>query len=130
MFLYVVVLVLLISVPFAAFAQFVDRGNYVEVAKGTKLCKTIILDKSRGAFEPDKIFWRITSKVRANGTQSVSAFVLETVYDRKSGETTITERRYDDDYATFFTREPEHNGMLIMINPRDGRPEASVEVCK
>jgi hypothetical protein len=67
--------------------------------------------------------------VRANGTQTVAAFVLEALYDRKSGETAITERRYDEDYATFFKRDPGYKGMFLMISPKDGREEAMVEIC-
>jgi hypothetical protein len=68
--------------------------------------------------------------VRPNGTQTVTAIEYETVYDRKSGDTTITEHRYDQDYATFFKRDPEHKGMLLMVSPEDGRVQAIVEVCK
>ena len=68
--------------------------------------------------------------MRANGTQTVAAFVLEALYDRKSGETTIKERRYDEDYATLFKRSQEHKGMVLMISPRDGRVEATVEICR
>lgn len=80
--------------------------------------------------DPENLYWRVTSKVRANGTQTVVAVVLETQYDRQSGETTIKERRYDEDYATFFKRDPEHKGMLLMISPQDGRVEATVEICR
>jgi hypothetical protein len=100
------------------------------LAKGTKLCSNLILEKSQWAIDPGKVFWRVTSNARANRTQTVAAVVLETVYDRKSGETTIKERRYDDDYATFFKRDPEHKGMLLMICPQDGRIQAIVEVCQ
>jgi hypothetical protein len=131
MFLYLVVLVLIaVEVPAAVFAQFLDKGEYVEVAKGTRLCSNLILEKSKGAFDPGKVFWRVTSHARANGTQSVTALVLETVYDRQSGETTIKERRYDEDYAVFFKRDAEHKGMLVMLSPQDARVEAIVEVCK
>jgi hypothetical protein len=129
MFIYLLVLSIVMGFPLSGFAQFVDKGEYVEVAKGTKLCANVILEKSKGALEPGKVFWRVTSNVRGNGTQTVAAFVLETIYDRKSGETTIKERRYDEDYATFFKRAPEHKGMLQMISPEDGRVEATVEIC-
>lgn len=129
MFLYLWVLAIVIGYPLAGFAQFVDRGEFVEVAKGTKLCSNAILEESKRIFDPENVYWRVSSNVRANGTQTVAAFVLETLYDRKSGETTITERRYDEDYATFFKRSPEHKGMFLMISPRDGRVEATVEIC-
>ncbi|HLZ33555.1 MAG TPA: hypothetical protein VKP13_06035 [Nitrospira sp.] len=130
MFMYLVVLSIVIGLPASGFAQFVDKGEYVEVAKGTKLCANLILEKSKGALDPGKVYWRVTSNVRANGTQTIAAFVLETMYDRKSGETTIKESRYDEDYATFFKRDPDHKGMLLMVSPQDGRVEAIVEVCK
>ncbi len=52
------------------------------------------------------------------------------IYDSKSGDTTIKETLYQEDYATFFKRDPEHKGMLLMISPEDGRVEAIVEVCE
>jgi hypothetical protein len=70
------------------------------------------------------------SKIRSNGTQSVAAFVLEEVYDSRSGDTSIKETLYQEDYATFFKRDPEHKGMLLMISPQDARLEAIVEVCE
>ena len=130
MVLYRLVLPIVLGWPLSSFAQFVDKGEYVEVAKGTKLCANVILEKSKGKLDPEKFFWRVTSKVRANGTQTIAEFVLETMYDRKSGETTIKESRYDEDYATFFKRDSEHKGMLLMVSPQDGKVEAIVEMCK
>ncbi len=130
MFVYLLVFAIAIGSPMSGAAQFVDKGEDVEVAKGTKLCANVILEKSKGKLDPEKFFWQVTSKVRANGTQTIAAFVLETMYDRKSGETTVKESRYDEDYATFFKRDPEHKGMLLMVSPQDGRVEAIVELCK
>ncbi|MBI5672105.1 MAG: hypothetical protein HZC50_02305 [Nitrospirae bacterium] len=129
MFLYLLVLVIVIGCPLSGFAQFVDKGEYVEVAKGTKLCPNVILDKSKGMLDPENRYWRVTSKARANGTQTVDAFVLESSYDRHSGDTTIEERR-DDNYATLFKRDLEHKGMLVIVSPRDGEVQAIVEICK
>ena len=66
--------------------------------------------------------------MRSNGTQSVVTFVQEDFYDTKSGDTSIKETVYKEDYAKFFKRDPEHKGMLLMICPQDGRVEAVVEV--
>jgi hypothetical protein len=121
MFLYLLVLVIVVGYPLASFGQVVDKGEYVEMAKGMKLCSNAILEQSKRIFDPENVYWRVSSKVRANGTQTVAAFVIEALYDRKSGETTITEHRYDEDYATFFKRSPEHKGMFLMISPKDGR---------
>jgi hypothetical protein len=129
MFKCLLVLLAVIGLPTSGVAQFTDRGDYVEVKKGTALCSNIKMEQAKGAFDPGKVFWRVTSKARPNGTQSVAAFVLETVYDRKSGETSIKERRYDEDYASFFKHDPEHKGMLLMISPQDGQVQAIVEVC-
>lgn len=126
---YLQVIAIVLGFPLSSLAQFVDKGEYVVAARGTELCPNVILEQSKGMLDPEKLFWRVTSKVRANGTQTVAAFVLETLYDRKSGETTIKERRYDEDYSTFFKRSPEHKGMVLMVNPKDGRVEATVEVC-
>jgi hypothetical protein len=129
MFLYLLVLVIVIGCPLSGFAQFVDKGEYVEVPKGTKLCPNVILAKSKGMLDPENLYWRVTSKVRANGTQTVDAFVLESSYDRQSGDTKIKERR-DDNYATLFKRDLEHKGMLLMVSPRDGEVQAIIEICK
>ena len=127
---FLLVLVMVIGFPLSGSAQFVDRGEYVEVSKGVKLCFNADLDTLNRMHDPEKRFWRVTSKVRANGTQTVAAFVLESEYDRQSGDTTIQERQYDEGYATRFKRAVEHKGMLLMVSPRDGQVEATVEICK
>jgi hypothetical protein len=127
---YLLVLAIVIGFPLSGFAQFVDKGEYVAVSKGVKLCSDASPDTPNGMLDPENRFWRVTSKARANGTQTVDAFVLESSYDRQSGETTIEERRYDDNYATLFKRALEHKGMLLMISPRDGQIEATVEICR
>lgn len=68
--------------------------------------------------------------MRANGTQTVSALVHESLYDRQSGDTKTVEHPYDEDYATFFKRAPEHKGMLQMVSPQDGTVQAIVEICR
>jgi len=128
--MYLLVLTIVIGFPLSGFAQFVDKGEYVEVAKGTELCPGVILDHSKLMLDPENVYWRVTSKMRANGTQAVSAIVLESLHDGKSGMTTIMERRYDEDYATFFKQSPEHKGMFFMISPKDGRMEETVEICR
>lgn len=130
MLVYLFVIVIVIGVPLPAFAQFVGKSESVEVAKGTKLCRSSISDNTNGMLDLESRYWRVTSKARVNGTQTVAAVILETEYDRKSGNSTITERQYDEDYATFFKRSSEPNGMLLMISPQDGRVEATVELCR
>ena len=119
-----------IGLPAAGFAQFSDKGDRVEVKKGTRLCSSIAVDGVRGTLNQRPIFWRVTSAIRANGTQTVSALVQETVYDRQSGDTTTMEHAYNEDFATFFRRVPEYKGMLQMISPQDGSVEANVEICQ
>ncbi|HJT21950.1 MAG TPA: hypothetical protein VJ746_15840 [Nitrospira sp.] len=68
--------------------------------------------------------------MRVNGTQSVSALVQETVYNRQSGDTTTVEQPYDEDFAILFKRAPQHKGMLQMISPQDGSLQAIVEICR
>jgi hypothetical protein len=80
---YILVLAIVIGFPLPGFGQFVDRGEYVEVSKGAKLCSNPTLDISSGILDPEHRFWRVTSNVRANGTQTVDAFVLESSYNRK-----------------------------------------------
>ena len=129
-FLRLLVLLLLIGMPAAGLAQFSDKGGHVEVKKGTRLCSSSAVDGVRGTLNQRPIFWRVTSSMRANGTQTVSAIVHETVYNRQSGDTTTVENRYDEDFATFFKRAPEHDGMLQMISPQDGSLQAIVEICR
>ena len=130
MLVYLAVLAIVIGFPLSAFPQFTDKGEYVEVAKGTKLCPNVILESSKRMYDSENLYWRVTSKARVNDTQTVAVFIVEALYDRESGETRIKERRYDEDYATFFKRDSEHKGMLLIISPKDGRVEATVEVCR
>ena len=67
--------------------------------------------------------------MRVNGTQTVSALVHETVYNRSSGDTTTVENPYDENFATFFKWAPKHKGMLQMISPQDGSVQAIVGIC-
>ena len=127
MSVHILLLGIMIGLPVSAFAQFQDRGQFVEVAKGAKLCPTP--DISRAILLSEKRFWRVTSKARANGTQIVEAFLLESSYDRKSGETTFKQLKYDDGYATLFKRVIEHEKKLVMVSPKDGQVEATVEIC-
>jgi hypothetical protein len=129
MLLYLLVLFIAGAVPAPAFAQFTDKGEYVEVTKGTKLCTNVVLETSRGVMEPGKTYWLVTTKARANGTQAVAAYIRESVYDRQTGDTTVQEHVYDEAYAVLFKRDPARKGMLLMISPQDGRVEATVEVC-
>ena len=130
MLAYLFVIAIVIGFPLSGFAQFVEKSESVEVARGVKLCLSIISANSNGVLDPENRYWRVTSKARANGTQTVAAVVLETEYDRKSGDSTVKEHQYDEDYATFFKRSPEANGMFLMISPQDGRVEATVELCR
>jgi hypothetical protein len=129
-FRHLLLLAIVIGGPATGLAQFTDKGNYVEVNKGTRLCSSIPVDGVRGTLNQRPIFWRVTSAIRANGTQTVSALVHETVYNRSSGDTTTVENAYDDNFATFFKRAPEHEGMLEMISPQDGTIQAIVEICR
>ena len=129
MLMYLLLLPILIGFPMGGLAQFTDKGDKVEVEKGTKLCSNIAMEKAKGYLDPRRVSWRVTSEMRSNGTQTVAAFVHEKIYDSKSGDTRSKESLYQEDYATFFKRDPEHKGMLLMISPQDGRVEAIVEVC-
>ena len=127
---YLLVFAIVIGLPLSGAAQFVNKGGYVSVKKGTLLCSNLAMEQGKGVLDPARVFWRVTSPMRVNRTQTVAAMFHETVYDRRSGETRIEERRYDEDYATLFKRDPEHEGMLLMISPQDGGVEAIVEVCQ
>ena len=127
---YLLVLAIVLGFPLSGLAQFVDKGEYVVVSKGVKLCTNAALDSANRVLDPENRYWRVTSAARANGTQTVEGFVLESSYDRKSGETTIEERQYDEGYATRFKRAAAHKGMLLMVSPKDGQIEATVEICR
>src|SRR5690349_15185398 len=101
---YALILVIVFGLPLSGFAQFTDKGEYVVVSKGVKLCSNAILDASNRTLGLEDRYWRVTSKARANGTQMVEGLVLESSYNRKTGETTIEERQFDDDYAIRFKR--------------------------
>lgn len=131
MFVPLLVSAIMIGSPAAGLAQFRDIGDHVEVKEGTRLCSSADIDGVRGTLNQRRVFWRVTSRMRVNGTQTVSALIDETVYNRSSGDTTIVEKPYpDEDFATFFKRDPEHKGMLQMISPRDGSVQAIVEICR
>jgi len=129
-FPHLLVSAVVIGLPAVGLAQFSDKGDHVEVKNGTRLCSSIAVEGVRGAFDQRRIFWRVTSPMRVNGTQTVSALVHESVYDRQSGDTITVERPYNEHYATFFKRAPEYEGMLQMISPQDGRVQAIVEICR
>lgn len=129
-FRFVLVSAMVIGGPAAGLAQVSDKGGHVEVKKGTRLCSSIAVDGVRGTLNNRPIFWKVTSPRRVNGTQTVSALVHETVYNRQSGNTTTIENPYDEDFATFFRRAPQHEGMLEMVSPQDGSVQAIVEICR
>src|ERR1044072_8221076 len=89
MFMLFFFLLMLIGFPLSAFAQFTDKGDRVEVRKGTKLCSNVKMEQAKGSRDPGRVFWVVKSKMRSNGTQSVVAFVQEEFYDTKSGDTSI-----------------------------------------
>lgn len=116
--------------PVFVFAQIIDKREHVEVMKGTRLCSNTTMEQAKGSIDPGRIFWKVTSQRRSNGTQTISAFIQERVYDRLSGDTKIKETRYDEDYAVLFKRDPAHIGMISLVSPKDGHIEGTVEVCK
>ena len=130
-FLQLLVSVMVIGLPAAGLAQFSDRGDHVEVKKGTRLCSSIAVEGIQRTVDQLRTFWRVRSPMRVNGTQTVSALVYETVYNRQSGNTTTVENAYpNEEFATFFKRAPEYKEMLQMISPRDGSLKAIVEICR
>jgi len=129
MYMYVFVAAMILGWSAPGLAQFIDRGNRVEVKKGTVLCSKLPVDGARGDGDRNRIFWRVTSPMRANGTQTVSAVIRESVYDRRSGNTTSVETLYDEEYATFFQRASRDAGVLVMISPQDGSEQATVGLC-
>ena len=75
MFMSFFFLLILIGFPLSAFAQFIDKGDRVEVRKGTKLCSNVKMEQAKGSRDPGRVFWMVKSNMRSNGTQSVVAFV-------------------------------------------------------
>ena len=118
-----------VGFPISGWTQVAGQGSYTEVPKGTRLCSEVALTQSSEVRGPGKVYWKVMSRPRGNGTQTVAAFVLETLYDRQSGDTTIRESRYDEAYASFFLRAPERQNIWLMISPEDGRVGATVGIC-
>lgn len=114
-FLQLLVSAMVIGLPAAGLAQYSDKGDHAEVRKGTRLCSSIAVDGIPRTADLRRIFWRVTSPMRVNGTQTVSALVRETVYNRQSGDTTTVEDAYPDEN---FKRATEHKGMLQMQSAR------------
>jgi hypothetical protein len=130
-FLQLFVFATVMGLPAAGFAQLSDKGDRVEVKNGTRLCSSFAVDGGSRTGDLRRIFWRVTSPMRVNGTQTVSALVRETVYNRQSGDTTTVENAYpDESLAIFFRRSSKHMGMLEMISPQDGSVQAIVEICQ
>ena len=95
MFMRFFVLLILIGFPLSAFAQFVDKGDRVEVRKGTRLCPNVKMTQVKNEFrDPVRVFWVVKSNMRSNGTQSVVALIHEDFYNTKSGDTSIKETVY------------------------------------
>ena len=115
--------------PLSVSAQILDKREHVEVVIGTRLCSNTVMEQAKGTIEPGRIFWKVTSPRRSNGTQTISAFIQERVYDRLSGDTKVRETRYDEDYAILFKSDPAHIGMIFLVSPKDGSIEGTVEVC-
>lgn len=84
----------------SGFAQLLDAGKYVAVPKGTQLCAQVAPGTPRTMPDPEKLFGGVTSNVRANGAQTAAPFVLEASCGGKTGETTVSARKYEQDYAT------------------------------
>jgi hypothetical protein len=127
---HLLVLTSLIGLPISGFAQFIDKGEYVEVKKGTKLCSNVEREREKGSKYPGREFWIVTSKMRSNRTQTVESMRQEKVYNSETGDTKRQETKSRENYATFFKRNPEHKGMLLMISPDNGSVEATVGVCE
>jgi hypothetical protein len=54
---YLLVLAIVVGFPLSGFAQFVAKGEYVEVAIDTKLCPNVILEKAKGMLDPENVYW-------------------------------------------------------------------------
>jgi hypothetical protein len=126
---HLLVLPILIGLPISGFAKFSDKGEYVEVKKGTKLCSNVEREREKGSQYPGREFWIVTSNMRSNHTQTVESLTQEIAYEPESGEMRRSERKSRESYATFFKKDPKHKGMLLMISPDDGSVEATVGVC-
>ena len=55
--MYLLCLAIVIGLPLSAFARSIDKGDTVEVKKGTQLCPNSELDVGH--------FWRVTSHVHS-----------------------------------------------------------------
>ncbi len=124
---YLLLFLVLIGFPVSGFAQFIDKGDYVEVKKQTKLCSNVERETKEGAEYPARAFWMVTSKMRANHTQAVESFTQEKLYDRESGETKVSERESRENYATFFKRDLDHKGCFSWLAPKTAALKLQLE---
>ena len=42
--------------PLSVFAQIIDKGEHVEVVKGTRLCSNTTMEQAKGFLDPGRIF--------------------------------------------------------------------------
>ena len=103
--IHLLVSAMIIGVPAAGLAQFSDKGDHVEVKNGTRLCSSIAVDGVQRTVDQRRIFWRVRSPMRVNGTQTVSALVYESVYNRQSGDTTTVENAFQTKNLPHSSRE-------------------------
>jgi hypothetical protein len=92
--MYLLCLAIVIGLPLSGFARSIEKGDTVEVKKGTQLCPNSELDAGH--------FWRVTSYVRLNHTQMVATFTHEKIYDAQSGDTRIEERLSQKSFCRVF----------------------------
>ena len=115
----VVLLSLASIIPPVCEAQFTDKGNYVEVTPGTKLC-----DPAEDVYG----FYLVKSEMKPNGTQEVEYYRFGSLPGAKTG---TLEHILQRSFTVWFTRNPQYKDKLQVMNAVTGAvDEFPYAVCK
>jgi len=99
--------------------EFPERGNYIEVPPGTKLC-----DPAEDVYG----FYLVKSQMNPNGTQEVEYYRFSTYSDPQTGTPTPKLQR---SFMVWFKRHPQFKDKLQAIGALTGEPdEFPYAVCK
>src|SRR5260370_19865838 len=117
---FIVVLISLASIiPTVCEAQFTDKGNYVEVTPGTKLC-----DPAEDVYG----FYLVKSEMKPNGTKEVEYYRFGALPDAK---TATLEHILQRSLTVWFRRHPLDNEKLQVMDAVTGQAdEFPYAVCK
>jgi hypothetical protein len=94
-------------------AQFIDKGEYVEVIPGTKLC-----DPAEDVYG----FYLVKSKMKPDGTQEIEYYRFRSLLDSQN-RALAQLRQPIGPSAVWFKRHPQQKDKLQVIDPRTGEAD-------